>query len=227
MYYNLNAIILAREAVRDDDLLVTVYSKERGKLRLQARGAKKIKSKLAGHLEPVSLSYLNATMGKRADQLIGAQSNNSYKNIKSNLAATETALWCLNFLAGQTFENERDEPIFNLTSKTLDYLEKLVFVDQAVIASEFTNERRDPVESARLYPFPLNDNYFFNLIKVAFGYKLLYLLGHDPSASPDFELKNEIIFLHKNKINEILKNGKIINNINQLLEQINKKKGIE
>jgi len=45
MYYNLQAIILKRQIFREDDLLVTVYSLERGKLILQAKGAKKIKSR--------------------------------------------------------------------------------------------------------------------------------------------------------------------------------------
>ncbi len=82
MYYNLSAIILKREVFREDDLLITCYSHERGKVVVQARGGRKIKSKLAGHVEPVSLSNLEVVRGKQIDQLIGASLKESYDNIK-------------------------------------------------------------------------------------------------------------------------------------------------
>ena len=122
MYYNLDAIILSRENLRDDDLLITVYSKQKGKITLQAKGAKKIKSKLAGHLEPVTLSYLNATVGKRIDQLIGAYNIDGYPKIKSSLKSIGYAAYFLELIDGLTKENHPDPRIFNLIKKYLDYL---------------------------------------------------------------------------------------------------------
>ena len=85
MYYQTVAIILSRKDFRDNDLLVSVYSKEKGKLVFQAKGAKKIKSKLAGHLEPVTLSFLNMTIGKNIDQLIGAQIIQPFITVKNDI----------------------------------------------------------------------------------------------------------------------------------------------
>src|SRR3989339_1111881 len=98
MYYNLSVIILKRQVFREDDLLVTVYSKEKGKLTLLARGAKKVLSKLAGHLEPVSLSYLNAVDGRAIDQLIGAEMIECFGAIKNDLDKLSAAGWLLNLL---------------------------------------------------------------------------------------------------------------------------------
>lgn len=124
MYSNLTAIILNRQAFREDDLLVTVYSREQGKLSLLARGGKKILSKLAGHLEPVSLSLLNIAAGKSFDQLTGASQIKSYALIKSDLGKTTAAWWFLKLLDQLTLENHQDEKIFNLAEKYLDFLEK-------------------------------------------------------------------------------------------------------
>ncbi|OIO18054.1 DNA repair protein RecO [Candidatus Kuenenbacteria bacterium CG1_02_38_13] len=123
-YYNLKAIILKRQDFKEDDLLVTVYSQEKGKLVLLARGAKKIKSKLAGHLEPVSLSYLNVANGRSIDQLIGADMRQSYGKIKNNLDKLSAAGWFLNLLDKMTMENHPDPRIFSLTQKYLTFLEK-------------------------------------------------------------------------------------------------------
>lgn len=123
MYYNLQAIILKRQVFKDDDLLITLYSLEQGKVILQAKGAKKILSKLAGHLEPVSLSGLNVTIGKNIDQLIGAQIIRTYSNIKSNLKLTAYANYFIELINRLTEENHSDNRIYQLLVKSLDYLE--------------------------------------------------------------------------------------------------------
>jgi len=132
MYFSLNAIILNRTAFREDDLLVKIYSKERGKLTLVARGAKKIKSKLAGHLEPVSLSFLESARGKSLDQLIGAQIIKSYSGIKNDVLKIAYANYFLELLDELTFENHADHRVFELTKKYLDFLDKADYNDLVI-----------------------------------------------------------------------------------------------
>ena len=45
--YNFEAIVLNRYAFRESDSRVILYSREKGKLELVARGTKKIKSKIS------------------------------------------------------------------------------------------------------------------------------------------------------------------------------------
>jgi DNA repair protein RecO (recombination protein O) len=123
MYYKLQAFILKRQAYRDDDLLITVYSAEKGKLILQARGGKKIKSKLAGHLEPVNLSKLNIITGRHFDQLIGAALVRSHSHIKADYQKSWQALSFLSLVDGLTMEGHVDARIFDLIKKYLFFLE--------------------------------------------------------------------------------------------------------
>ncbi|MDD5289585.1 MAG: DNA repair protein RecO [Patescibacteria group bacterium] len=132
MYFSLNSIILSRTAFREDDLLVKIYSQERGKLTLVARGAKKIKSKLAGHLEPISLSFLESARGKSLDQLIGAQIIKSYAGIKNDILKTAYANYFLELLDELTFENHADRRVFELTRKYLDFLDTAVYNDLVI-----------------------------------------------------------------------------------------------
>jgi recombinational DNA repair protein (RecF pathway) len=50
------AVTLERRAFRDFDQLVTLYTKERGKVTVLARGSKKSTSKNASLLEPLFFS---------------------------------------------------------------------------------------------------------------------------------------------------------------------------
>lgn len=124
MYYSLNSIILSRRAFREDDLLLTVYSQERGKLTLLANGAKKIKSKLAGHLEPVSWSYLNVVAGRSIDQIIGAQLIKSYAQLKNDEQKIFYASYFLELIDLLIHPNHPDRRIFLLIEKYLDFLEQ-------------------------------------------------------------------------------------------------------
>ncbi|HRY63223.1 MAG TPA: DNA repair protein RecO [Patescibacteria group bacterium] len=184
MYSNLTAIILRRQDFRDDDLLVTIYSRESGKLTLIARGAKKILSKLAGHLEPVSLSLLNAASGKSLDQLTGASQIKSYAHIKNDLNKTSAATWLLKIIDELTLESHEDERIFHLAEKYLDFLEQ---------------KEED-----------------YEIAKLAAGFKLLALLGLDPSAKAELKFRPEIEFIIKNSINKIYKNENIKENFKSL-----------
>ena len=189
MYYNLTAIILKRQDFKDDDLLITVYSKEKGKVVLQAKGAKKIRSKLAGHLEPLSLSILNITRGKNIEQLIGAQLVKPYKKIKADVNLLAYANYFIELIDGLTQQNQADERVFNLLNKSFERLE-----------NEFKQ---------------------LALARISFGFKLLLLLGFDPSAKRQQEFKKEISFIIKNSINVIQRNQSVVKNLAELNKSLN------
>jgi len=83
--YPTTAIILNRRDYREADRLVSVYTPDYGRLTLLARGARKLGSKLAAHLEPVSLSRLLVVKGRGFDYVGGAQMAESFLNIKQDL----------------------------------------------------------------------------------------------------------------------------------------------
>ena len=83
--YRVKAIILNRQAFRENDVMVTVQSMDKGKLKLVARGVKKMQSKLAGHLEPLNLGDIMVVRGKQFNYVGSANAENCYANIKSDL----------------------------------------------------------------------------------------------------------------------------------------------
>lgn len=184
MYYALSALILARAPIREDDLLVTVYSRERGKLRLVARGAKKILSKLAGHLEPVTLSILNVTAGKNMDQLIGASAVEYYGGVRGDFMRIQLAADFLALLDELNLEHHADERIFNLTLKYLDFLNN----------NDYNSETADLAAKFKLLAL--------------LGYNPAHKAGHNFKSEINFIVSRDLNSILKN--NQIIKNkGKL------------------
>jgi DNA repair protein RecO (recombination protein O) len=80
------AIILARTDYGEADRILTMLTPERGKLRLLAKGVRKVKSKLAGGIELFSTSDISYLPGrKEIGTLVSARLITHYGNIINDL----------------------------------------------------------------------------------------------------------------------------------------------
>ncbi len=122
--YNIQAIVLDRCPFREADLRIEVFSPERGKLELIARGAKKINSKLAGHIEPFNFSKLMIVRGKQLNYVGGADNKNCFANIKNDVVKSVCAAKGLKFFNQfiKAEETEEAENIFLVLSGFLTAL---------------------------------------------------------------------------------------------------------
>jgi len=66
-------IILRKQDYRESDRLFVIYTDELGKIEAVAKGVRKIKSKMAGHLELFSIVNLMVAPGKNYYQIAGAE----------------------------------------------------------------------------------------------------------------------------------------------------------
>lgn len=68
--YQTNAIILKRENIFETDRLYHLYTEDFGKIRTIAGSVQKINSKLAGHLEPFNLIWVELMSKRNGDLFI-------------------------------------------------------------------------------------------------------------------------------------------------------------
>lgn len=134
--YNIEAIILNRKSLAECDSRVVVYSRENGKLELTARGAKKIKSKLAGHLEPLNLADIMVVRGRRHDYVGAAVSDKCFGDIKSDLTKLAAAGRALKIVDQLIRPGVVDGRIFLLLKDYLAALE-ISKKDSGIFASFF------------------------------------------------------------------------------------------
>lgn len=137
--FNTKAIILDRLKFRESDMKVIIWSEKRGKLELIARGALKIKSKTAGHIELITLSRLMIIKGKRNIDYIGtAIGEDFFSNIKSDLDKITLATRAVKIVKdlSRVEEGEGSE-VFSLLNNFLSVIDKKEIKNKELIYNFF------------------------------------------------------------------------------------------
>ena len=123
--FRLEAVVLRHADWGEADRLITLYTRERGKVRAIAKGARKIRSRKAGHLEPFTRVTLQLARGR--DLLIVTQADtvDAYLPIHENLVKTSHAAYVVELLDRFTYEDDTENyNIFRLITEVLSRLEK-------------------------------------------------------------------------------------------------------
>lgn len=124
MTYTTLGIVLKRREAGDDDYRYSIYTKEHGKVEAVAQGVRKIRSKLAAHLEPLSMGEFMFANGRRIERLIQAKVQNNFPRVKNNLVLLGQASYVADLTELLTKPGLKDHRIFNLLVKSLHDLEK-------------------------------------------------------------------------------------------------------
>lgn len=119
----MQAIVLSRRDFREYDQIVSVFTKEAGKLELLARGVKKITSKNSAHLEPFSFVEIEVAKGKEIDHLTKVHPVEYFGNIRQDLQKSFAAGYIV-FLTNQLVQvGERDVALFEALKSWLYYVD--------------------------------------------------------------------------------------------------------
>ena len=121
--YNARGIIIRHQNWREADKLLSIYSEEYGKIKVLAKGARKITSKLAGSLEPLILTKVMVARGKNNDTVVGSDVITNFKNTKNSLTKVWLAGWFCHLVNSSTKEHQKDARIFQLLLESLHYIE--------------------------------------------------------------------------------------------------------
>lgn len=129
--FTTQAIILNRKEYGENDLKVDVLTRDKGRLSLVARGAKKMRSKLAAHLEPFTISDIMVVKGRKMDYIGGAVGREFFLDLKNDLTKLYYAGAAAKIFLEQIKEKEEvdSDPYFTLLRDFWSILEKGVEVD--------------------------------------------------------------------------------------------------
>ena len=83
--YKTEAIVLKHLPIGEADRIVTLYTPHLGKVRAVARGARRAKSRLAGHLEPLTRTQVLIRRGKTLDTISQAETVASNLELRQDL----------------------------------------------------------------------------------------------------------------------------------------------
>jgi DNA repair protein RecO (recombination protein O) len=118
-YYLCDGLTLKKSTLGEADLIVTLFTREHGKLRAVAKGARRSTNKLVGHLEPLTLGRFSMSNGKSLDYINQVQITETFAAIKSDLGAVSKALYVAELVDGFGAEANPNPALFNLAVETL------------------------------------------------------------------------------------------------------------
>lgn len=117
--YQTEAIIIKKTKLGEADRILALYTSEYGKIEAVAKGVRRPKSKMAGHLELLTFSHLRLARGRNLDTIIGAQTLDSLIALKNDLWLTSFGLYASELINQFTVSHLANPPLFLLFLETL------------------------------------------------------------------------------------------------------------
>jgi DNA repair protein RecO (recombination protein O) len=121
--YKTQAIVLRQRKLGEADKIVTLYASHNGKVDAVAKGVRRTKSRLAGHLEPLTHgSYLLAE-GRDLDIVTQAETVDAFPVLRADLERLSRGLYCAELVDRLTPERSEGNPVFRLLQESLRLLD--------------------------------------------------------------------------------------------------------
>ncbi|MEF3304646.1 DNA repair protein RecO [Paenibacillus sp. GYB003] len=124
MIVRVEGIVLRTIDYGEGNKILTVFSKEAGKLSIMARGAKKLKSRHSAIAQPFTygefICYKTGSMGT----LNNGDIWNAYNRLKEDIHKTAYASYLMEMTDRMLGENERNAPLFDQLKAALDALDE-------------------------------------------------------------------------------------------------------
>jgi DNA repair protein RecO (recombination protein O) len=119
--YRSEAIVLRRTDFAEADRLLTLYSREHGKFKAIAKGARKPQTRKAGHVELFMRTNFLIARGKNIDIVTQAELVEAYPALRLDLVRTTYASHAVELLDNLTAEADREPRKYDLLSKALGW----------------------------------------------------------------------------------------------------------
>ena len=121
--FNVEAIVLRHRDWGDADRLLSLYTRQRGKIRAVAKGARKIRSRKAGHLQPFTRISLQVARSKGPYIITQVETLDAYLSLRNDLSLTGNASYIVELLDRFIYDEEEvNDALFRLFSDSLNRL---------------------------------------------------------------------------------------------------------
>lgn len=132
--YRTEGIILKRSDFGEADRLLVVCTPGHGKLRLLAKGVRKVPSRKAGHVELFMRSQFLVARGRSLDIVTQAEALDAYAGLRDTLLGATYAYYLAELVDAFLEEGEENEAVYRLLAFAL---ERLAAGDEAGLVARF------------------------------------------------------------------------------------------
>lgn len=106
--YRTPCVVLKRMDLGEADRILTLYTRDHGKIRAIAKGVRRTTSRSAGHLEPFTLTDVMLAVGRELDVVSQADTLTSFRHVREDVMLTSHAYYLTeltDLLTGERLEN--------------------------------------------------------------------------------------------------------------------------
>ena len=123
--FRASAVVVRHGDWGEADRLLTLYTREQGMVKALAKGARKITSRKAGHLQPFTHITVQLAKGRDLLTVTQAETVDAFLPLHDNLIKTGYAAYIVELLYRFSYEEEGGNPsLFKLLVDTLGRIEK-------------------------------------------------------------------------------------------------------
>lgn len=124
-----NGLVIGHRVYRDTDRLITLFTRERGKVMALARGIRTWTSRRAGHLDLLTQVQVDLYQGSRWETVTGANCRNMFGEIRGNLSKLSAGFMIAELLNRLLPEKQEQTEVYDLTIAVLNSLQTTVEVE--------------------------------------------------------------------------------------------------
>jgi DNA repair protein RecO (recombination protein O) len=121
--HRVEAIVLRHSNWGEADRLLWLYTRELGKVRAVAKGARKPRSRKSGHLEPFTRASLLLSWGREIYIVTQAEAMDAHLALREDLLRIGYASYVIELLDRFTYEEGENPPLYRLLTETLARLD--------------------------------------------------------------------------------------------------------
>lgn len=125
----MEALVIKKQATNENDQIVTLYTKDFGKITTVAKSSLKNNSIQGMHLDVLNLIECDLVEGRGWPIITGAQSIKTFSNIKNDIKTMSVAYYFTEIVDKIFFENEKDQSLWDFLNKTLEDIYKFSNLD--------------------------------------------------------------------------------------------------
>jgi DNA repair protein RecO (recombination protein O) len=112
--YKSEAVVIRRSDLGEADKILTIFTPHFGKLRVVAKGVRKVSSRLAGHVELFTRSQMLLAKARNLDIVTQSETLDSYRPLHDDLDRVANAFYAAELLDALTPDELESYPIYKL-----------------------------------------------------------------------------------------------------------------
>jgi len=122
--YKTEAVVLRQIPLGEADRILTFFTLDEGKVRAVAKGVRRTKSRVGGHLELLNRVSVSISHGRNLDVVGEAQVVQAYRGLRKDLERLSKALYIAELVDHFSVERSSQHSMYQLLIDTLGWLEK-------------------------------------------------------------------------------------------------------